>query len=873
VGETVLRNVLAGSFKGPVYPVNPHHDLLAGRRVYHSVQELPQAPDLALICTPPASVPGLIAELGKLGTRAVIVFSGDMGARNVATGHVQRQAMLDAARPHLVRILGPNCVGLLVPGIGLNASFAHTDATRGKLAFVSQSGALMTGVLDWAKSHGIGFSRFISIGDSADVDVGDVLDYLAGDGETRAILLYVEDIPHARKFMSAARAAARSKPVVVIKAGRVPEGARAAAFHSGAVAGSDLVYDAVLRRAGMLRVYSTEDLFEAVETLARARPIMGERLAIITNGGGPGVMATDALVSDDGHLSELSATVRGQLDAVLPPTWSHNNPIDIIGDAPPERYLKTFQVMLSDPDADALLFIHAPTAIVPSKEIAQTLLPLIRQSSMNVLTCWFGSGGVAEARQLFSEAGLPTYDTPEGAVRGFMQIVQYRRNQDLLMQVPPTLPVGRNPDHQRVRAIIDGALAEGRVVISEPEAKIILSAYGIPVVDTRIAVDIEAAVAAAEALGYPVAIKILSPDITQKSDVGGVALDIDNADGVRSVAARMVRRLQRHRPDAQLCGFSVQTMVNRPDAVELVMGVETDPVFGPVVVFGQGGIAVEVTADRSVALPPLNMVLAQDLVSRTRVSKLLAGYSNRPPADLDAVCRTLVQVAQMAIDLPEMLELDINPVLVDRDGVIALDARMRLDPQGAGRDRLAIRPYPQELEEWIDWEGQRLLLRPIKPEDGTAHVEFFNALDPEDVRNRMFIRMRELQPSQLARLTQIDYDREMAFVAGYVDADGRWKTLAVGRVIADPDNISAEFAAIVRSELKGRGLGHILMLKLINYCRARGTQRITGEVLSPNWRMLKLVRELGFHVYHSDDPGTMMMDLDLTQPPPPAAPA
>ena len=441
------------------------------------------------------------------------------------------------------------------------------------------------------------------------------------------------------------------------------------------------------------------------------------------------------------------------------------------------------------------------------------------------------------------------------------------------MQVPPALPVSRNPDHQRVRAIIDGALAEGRVVISEPEAKIILSAYGMPVVDTRIAEDVEAAVAAAEAIGYPVAIKILSPDITQKSDVGGVALDIDNADGVRSVAARMVRRLQRHRPDAQLCGFSVQTMVNRPDAVELVMGVETDPVFGPVIVFGHGGIAAEVTADRNVALPPLNMVLAQDLVSRTRVSKLLAGYSNRPPADLDAVCRTLVQVAQMAIDLPEMLELDINPVLVDRDGVIALDARMRLDPQGASRDRLAIRPYPQELEEWIDWEGQRLLLRPIKPEDGTAHVEFFNALDPEDVRNRMFIRMRELQPSQLARLTQIDYDREMAFVAGHVDADGRWKTLAVGRVIADPDNISAEFAAIVRSELKGRGLGHILMLKLINYCRARGTQRITGEVLSPNWRMLKLVRDLGFHVYPSDDPGTMMMDLDLTQPSPPAVPA
>jgi acetyltransferase len=877
VGETVLRNVTRGNFKGAVFPVNPKYQELAGRKAWASVSELPEAPELALICTPPATIPGLIDELGARGTKAAIVITAGLGAVKDNQGNSIRQAMLAAAKPYLLRILGPNCVGLLVPGIGLNASFAHTDALPGRIAFASQSGGLVTGVLDWARSRGIGFSKFISIGDSADIDFGDVLDYLASDADTQAILLYMEDIRQARKFMSAARAAARSKPVLVVKSGRAPEGAKAAASHTGALAGSDDVYDAAIRRAGMLRVLSTEDLFDAVETLARARPMHGDRLTIMTNGGGPGVMATDALITGGGRLASLASETARQLDAILPSTWSHGNPVDIIGDAPAERYRRTLEVLLQDPGSDAILFIHVPTAIVSSTEIARAVVPLARQASRNVITCWLGGDAVAQARRIFSDAGIPTYDTPEEAVQGFLQIVQYRRNQELLMQVPPSLPSALlsdfTPDRERAQAVIRDALADGRQMLSEPEAKTLLAAYGIPVVETRVAATVEDALQAALQIGFPVAVKILSPDISHKSDVGGVVLDLETPEAVRAAAQGMHKRLRELKPDARLQGFTVQAMARRLDADELIVGVTTDPVFGPIILFGQGGIAVEVTADHAVALPPLNMLLARELVSRTRVSRLLAGYRNRPPADIDAVCHTLVQVSHLVADLPELAELDINPLLADSRGVIALDARVRVAAPGAGgADRLAIRPYPQELEQWVTWQGEPLLLRPIRPEDGAAHLAFFNALEQEDVRYRMFIGLRELRPSQLVRLTQIDYDREMAFIATRKRADGQWETLGVARAVADPDNVAAEFAIIVRSDLKGKGLGQILMDKLIDYCRARGTQWMTGEALSYNRRVLNLVSRLGFEIVPTEDAGTMSLRLRLA-PDAEAAPA
>ena len=866
LGATVLQNLLAGGFSGPIMPVNPKYENLSGLKVYPSVSRLPSPPDLAIICTPPATVPGIIGDLGKLGTKAAIVLTAGLSATRDMRGRSIRDLMLAAAKPHLLRILGPNCVGLLVPGIGLNASFAHAGALPGKIAFLSQSGAMVTGVLDWAKSRGIGFSKFISLGDKADVDFGDVLDYLASDPETRAILLYMEAISDARKFMSAARAAARSKPTLVIKAGRMPEGAKAAASHTGALTGSDDVYDAAIRRAGMLRVYTTLDLFDAVETLARSRPAKGDRLAIITNGGGPGVMATDALIGKQGCLASLSPQALQKLDKILPAAWSRDNPVDIVGDAPAGRYVGAMEAMLSEPDVDAILLIHAPTAIVSSTDIAAAVAPVAKAAARNVFACWIGGDSVAQARSILSDAGIPNYATPEEAARGFMQTVQYHRNQKLLMEVPASVSDAFAEDRAAVRAIVKEVLAAGRSALSEPEAKKVLAAYGIPVVPTRAARTVEDAVQCAKEIGFPVALKILSPDIVHKSDIGGVVLDLEDADSVASAATAMNRRLHELRPDARPGGFSVQSMVRKAEAHELILGVATDPVFGPVILFGQGGIAVEVTADHAVALPPLNMALARDLISRTRISKLLAGFRHRPAANQDAICHALIRISHLIIDIPEIVELDINPLLADASGVVALDARISVrKAEQSGVGRLAIRPYPEELEAWIAWQGEPILVRPIKPEDGPCYTEFFNSLDPEDVRMRMFVRMRELSNAQLARMTQIDYNREMAFIAVRTGADRMQEMLGVARVIFDPDNVSAEFAISVRSDLKGKGMGRLLMNTIIRYCRERGTQEILGEALSYNKPLIGMVKSMGFETHRALDNDTTLLKLDLRQ--------
>jgi acetyltransferase len=872
VGATLLRNLRAagqaGGYGGLLFPVNPKYDTLDGLQVWPDVAALPQAPDLAVICTPPATVPGIVRALGALGTRAAIVMSSGFDAR----GRSLRQAMLDAANPYVLRILGPNSAGLLVPGIGLNASIvgggaegAEGTARAGRIAFVSESGAMMSGVLDWARMRGIGFSSIVALGDSADVDAGDVLDYLASDAGTGAILLHVESLRYARKFMSAARAAARSKPTLVLKAGRSLEGPGAGACLSGVLARPDDVVDAAIRRAGMLRVATTEGLFAAVETLARARPLYGERLAILGNGEGPLVLAADALAAGGGQAAQLSLETVARLRPLVP-EWRGSGPLNLRGDAPPERYRDVLEVLLHDPQADAVLLIHAPNAVVDPSAVARAVTPAARASSRNVLACWLGGQSVAAPRAITSEAGMPSYRTPEDAVAGFLQIAGYRRNQQLLMEVPASVGDGE-PDRERARAHVAAALARGQYLLPDPDTKAILACYGIPVVPTRAAASAEDAVRAAGEIGYPVAVKILSPDVGLKTDVGGVTLDLDTPDGVRAAAERMARRLAELRPDARLEGFIVQAMARNPQAHELIAGAATDPVFGPVILFGQGGLAVEVAGDHAVGLPPLNTVLARDLIGRTRVARQLAGYRNHPPADLDAVAAVLVQVSRLVADLPEIVELDINPLLADSRGAVVLDARMRLamaDRSGSSLDRLAIRPYPSELEETVDWQGGTIVLRPIRPEDGPAHVALFNALTPDDVRYRMFVRVRELRPEQLARFTQIDYDREMAFIATRPGPDGHPETLGVGRIVADPDNVSAEFAVTVRSDLKGKGLGMLLMNKLIAYCRARGTREIVGEALPQNAPVVRLVKKLGFTVGPVDeDEGVRKLHLQL----------
>ncbi|WP_395701524.1 bifunctional acetate--CoA ligase family protein/GNAT family N-acetyltransferase [Aquabacterium sp.] len=839
VGATVWRNVRAGEFGGPVWPVNPSHEQLDGQRCFARIADLPQAPELALVCTPPATVPGVINELAARGCKAAVVMTAGLDK-------VQKQAMLDAARPALLRILGPNCLGLLAPHAGLNASFAHTEALPGEIAFVSQSGAIVTAVLDWARSRRIGLSCMVSMGEHADVDVGDLLDHLASDPKTRSILMYLESVEAPRKFMSAARAAARNKPVIVVKAGRAGRGMAAAASHTGALAGSDAVYDAAFRRAGMLRVDTLQQLFIAAETLARFGANRDEVLTVMTNGGGAGVMAADAAALAGIPLAEPSAALIERLGAGLPGTWSHGNPVDIIGDAPVERYTHTLNTLLADPAAGAVLFVHAPTAIVRSDDIARACAPIARQARHRLLACWLGDGAVADARRIFREAGIADFETPEDAVAAFGLLRTYRRNQAQLIEAPGAAPVVAG-NAEAARTLMQRALADGRTMLDEAEAKQVLQAYGIPVVETRrVAAEAEAAAQAAQACGFPVALKILSRDLSHKSDVGGVALDLQDAATVREAAQTMLARIGRMRPEARLEGFTVQAMVRRPHAQELIVGASVDPLFGPVLLFGQGGTAVELVADRALALPPLNRALAREQISRTRVARLLGGYRDRPPAQLDAIADALVALSQLLADLPEIAELDINPLWADEQGVIALDARIRIDPHGpAGRAHFAILPYPAELEETVSWQGAPLLLRPIRPEDEAMHREFLESLDPEDLRLRLFSSRREMPRSELARLVQIDYAREMAFVAVRAQADGTPRIIGVVRAVSDPDNDEAEFAIIIRSDLHRQGLGRLLMRKMIGHLRASGTRRMVGEVLPENRSMSALAQAVG----------------------------
>jgi acetyltransferase len=840
VGATVWRNVRSSNFGGPIHAVNPRHTTLDGEPCYARPANLPNPPDVAVLCTPPATIAALIDAFGKLGTRAAIVMTAGLDAS-------QKRAVLDAARPHVLRVLGPNCIGVLTPRLGLNASFAHTDALAGDVAFVSQSGALVTAVLDWAKARRVGFSTMISLGERLDVDFGDILDHLASDTHTRSILLYIESIEAPRKFMSAARAAARNKPVIVVKAGRAGNGIKAAASHTGALAGSDIVFDAAIRRAGMLRVDTLQDLFMAAETLARFGANRDDALTIMTNGGGAGVMAADAAEPAGIALHDLAPATRARLEAALPATWSHGNPIDIIGDAPVERYTKTLQALLADPTSGAVLFLHAPTAIVRSEDIARACAPIVRAATGRVMACWLGDSAVAEARRVFADAGVAEYETPEEAVRAFAMLATYRRNQALLLEVPAAS--GNAPPRvSEARSMIARALAEGRSLLGESEAKSLLAAYDIPVAKTlAVALSADSAAAAARDLGFPVALKILSPDINHKSDVGGVQLDLADEPSLRAAVDAMLARVRRARPAAHLAGFTVQQMVRRPLAQELIVGASIDPLFGPVLLFGHGGTAVEVIADRATALPPLNRVLAADVIARTRVARLLAGYRDRPPARLDAIHDVLIALAQMLADLPELAELDINPLLADADGVIALDARVRLEAgRPAGADNFAIVPYPADLAATIDWHGEAIVMRPIRPEDEPQHRAFVERLARTDLRLRFFYARRELPRSEIARLTQIDYAREMAFIAVRHGAGGQEETLGVVRAVADPDNVDAEFAVIVRSDLKGRGLGKLLLEKMVAYLAGRGTQRIVGRVMRENQAMRGLAEALGF---------------------------
>jgi len=866
IGNVVLRNLLRAGFAGKIMPVNPREAEIQGLPAYKDIASLPMAPDLAVIATPPDAVPGLIGALGERGTRAAVIITAgfaELGER----GKALQQQTLDISRPHLLRLVGPNCVGIMVPGIGLDASFSHMAPRKGDLAFISQSGAMITAVLDWAAARAIGFSHVVSLGDMADVDFGDVLDYLATDKDTRAILLYVEAIKEARKFLSAARAAARLKPVLVVKVGRFAEAARAVASHTGALAGSDAVYDTAFRRAGMLRVDDMGELFEAVETLALTRPQPGNRLAILTNGGGPGVLATDALIGLGGNLAEVSPATLATLDTLLPRTWSRGNPVDIIGDADATRYAAALSALLADNQNDAILVLNCPTALAEPVAAAKAVIETVKRSETrrNVLTCWLGEETAGAARRLFSQAGLPTYQTPDSAVRGFMHGVQYRRNQQLMMETPPARATAFEPDFAAARNAIVRASSAGKDWLDADEISIVLSAYGVPFAGPVLVATPEEAAIAATRVGFPVVLKIRSPDILHKSDVGGVALNLGRSERVRDEADAMIARISAAHPEARLEGFLVQPLVRRPTAVELIIGMSNDSVFGPVIMFGAGGTAVEVLKDTALELPPLNQTLAFALIQRTRVSRLLQGYRDRKPANMDAIIETLIRVAELASDHAEIAEIDINPLLADDAGVIAVDARIRLAPTKAtAAARLSISPYPREYisnESLID--DTEVQFRPVRPEDEPRLKDIVAHMTPEDQRFRFFVPMKELSHQLGARLSQVDYDREMALIAESTDGA---IAIGVAHYSADPDNQQCEFAIAVRSDWKRRGVGHLLMTRLIGIARDHGIKEMLGDVLRDNEAMLDLCRNLGFVIaHHPDDPGAMRVTYDVQQ--------
>jgi acetyltransferase len=855
VGRAILRNIRKAGFKGNFALVNSRYAEIDGVTTIDCLAKLPFAAELVVITAPATAVPGLIDEAGKKGAAGAIIVSAGLGH---GAGSLAEAAKL-AAHKYRMRLIGPNCLGVMMPGANLNASFAAHMPVAGNLALITQSGAIAAGMVDWAAQRGVGYSGIVSIGDQLDVDIADLLDYFALDEKTRAILLYVEAIKDARKFMSAARAAARVKPVIVVKSGRMAQGAKAAATHTGALAGSDAVYDAAFRRAGILRVSDLRELFDCAETLGRVGPPAGKRLAILTNGGGVGVLAVDRLVELGGIAAAITPATREKLDAVLPPTWSGSNPVDIVGDADAARYQAALEVLLADSSNDAILVMNVQTAIAPADTIAVTVTDVAnkycqnhRGSAKPLLAVWVGAD--QKISDLLSGAGVPNYPTEDDAVRGFMHLVQHREVVASLAQVPPAMPGTFVPDIDTARQIIAAALADGRKWLDPREIKRLFDAYEITMVPTFAAADAEQAVAHASALfaqGITVVLKIMSRDIVHKSDVGGVVLNLTSADAVRTATAEILARASRLRPEARIEGVIVQAMIVRPKARELILGLADDPTFGTVIVFGHGGTAVQIINDKALALPPLDLHLAHDLIERTRVSQLLRAYRDVPAVKQDSVATVLVKLSQMAADIPEIGELDINPLLADETGLLAVDARVAVRRAvrkfgGSGPANFAVRPYPSQWQRHLETrDGWRVFARPIRPEDEPLIHQLLRHVTLQDTRLRFFAPMKEFSHEFIARLTQLDYARAMAFVA--ID-EATNEMVGVVRIHSDSIYENGEFAILLRSDLKGRGLGWALMQLIIEYAKSEGLKGISGEVLQENAVMLQMCRELRFEV-------------------------
>lgn len=870
-GHVVMKNLLQGGFEGAIMPVTPKYPSVCGVLAYPNVSALPMVPDIAVLCTHALRNVAIFQELADKGVKAAIVLSADMHDNDHQGQSIQEQC-LHIAKQAGMRVLGPNSLGVILPWLNFNASFSPVTASKGNLAFISQSAAVCTTILDWANDKDIGFSAFISLGNADDIDFSDLLDYLSTDSHTDAILLYMDTIQDARRFMSAARAASRNRRILVLKSGRTSAGREAAQAHTGGANTLDSIYDAAIRRTGMLRVKNTHELFAAVETLTHSVPLRGERLAIITNGGGPAIMAVDTLLEQGGKLAQLDTALYERLSAVLPHSWSHRNPIDIVGDSGQQRYIQAINAVLDSDCADALLIMYSPSAIAHSEQTATAIVEAIkahpRHKRFNILTNWSGERTAKPARHIFTQAGIPTYRTPESAVTAFMHLVEYRRNQKQLMETPTSAePVHISELNNAKLWIAEQLKAQERVALDTHQIGKFLACFDFKVLPTWIASNASEAVQIAEHIGYPVAVKLRSPDISHKSDVQGVMLNLRNSQEVANAASAILERTKLSYPSARIDGLLVQGMARLAGGEELRIKVKHDDTFGPVILLGQGGSEWNEALDAEAALPPLNMTLARYLIIHA-IKQGKIRLHNLPEAmNIHGLSEFLVRISQMVVECPEIQELDLHPVLANGHEFTIIAANLVLQRyQGDAQTKLAIRPYPVEFEELMTLrDGSCVLIRPILPEDEPDHAAFIRRVSKDDLYKRFFSDVGEFNHEALANLTQIDYDREMAFVAVTADTPEQPEIIGVSRALINPDNTDAEFAVLIQSDLKGNGLGKILLNKVIEYCRSKGTLQLSGMTMPTNRGMLTLAQKLGFTLDIHFEDGTADMHLPLTK--------
>lgn len=874
LGGMVLRNLLGGGYPGRLLVINQNeYESVHGVPCIPQVSDMDFSPELAIVCTPPDTVPKVVRRLGKAGVRTAMVMTGGMSRAHSKTGQPLMYSVGDAARETGIRVLGPNTIGLMVPARNLNATYAHMGALPGKVAFVGQSGSVASSVIDWAFARGVGFSYFLTLGDSMDVDHDDLIDYLAQDSQTRAILLHIEHIPNPRRFMSAVRVASRTKPVIAVKSGQVPESEWLKHELPAGLHRSDPIYDAMLQRAGVLRVDGLGQMFDALETLTRMRPLKRETLAIMANGVGPGVLAVDRLAALGGELAALSENSIRELAGILPSYWTRKNPIDLNYDASPELYAQAIRILAKDPEISNVLVLYSPSLTEDSLQIADAVVQAVKGTRLNVFTCWLGQSTVMDARDELYRAGLPSFFSPEKAVMAFMQHVNHQRVQRLLRETPESF-TDHFADHAASRRIIAGVQRAGRGYLSSREARDVIQDYGINTVPTFYCDDVEEVVEAYAVERRPVDVTLIHEMACQpfmeyqsgqgryRSTIHGLNNEVDIIDACRE----LMENYQTHFPESGFIGFTVQRSYKHIDGVSFSVGITRDELFGPLVVCGASGAQVNVMTDRQIALPPLNMALARELLRRTYMYRLLKEYSDSSEKDTRAICEVLITLSQIVIDIPEIRGLEISPLLFTKEGVLAVDVAIDLaDKPG----KPIIQPYPRELEEWIvlPKSGRRVIVRPALAEDEPHHRVFHELQSPESIRYRFFQYRKHFSREDIAQMVQIDYDREMVFIANAPREDGQGEeTLGTVRVWTDADNLRCEFAVMVHDNMKGEGLGIVLMQKMIDYCRSRGTMEMVGNVLPENRPMLKLAEHMGFEIHYNREEEVMDLRMVLNEP-------